>query len=461
MQYTRGRVLLSDAAPILSLTATDRRPSAQTAAVPQRPPFAVSMHVGTPDRIHPVPKPIVRRAVPPPKPEVVRKSSLPSSRIPKAVKGRPRQSIAVPAVHLPLSYPGLCSPPFVPAARSKIPVLPRRRSPDVFFALRTSPQSAPRTTPYRIPRFKCTPSCLADVKFLDRQPQLSRPNLCPSHTLMVQVRRLARRVSVVEDPDLSQSPRAEMVEDSIVSETEVIFVIPVCHYTVVRANHGDQGGIGVEPSRVHGSYSEYQGVSATHASPASTDSYSLRKTKPTTNTTEDNSIMRSFIGELKSRLSWTKTATVPKADSFVLWPASPDVDRPTTTTPITRRRASCIRLPSRRPLAPIQNRFFNGAFIGKPPPVSPKDMHLHHPTSTDAFPFSDDNDNCNPPGADFTVTELVTTAFGTRRVRRMVIPPLAEGARLSRDPRVVAELKFLRAKQKVGGGAKADEVQTV
>jgi hypothetical protein len=43
MQYTRGRVLLSDAAPILSLTATDRRPSAQTAAVPQRPPFAVSI----------------------------------------------------------------------------------------------------------------------------------------------------------------------------------------------------------------------------------------------------------------------------------------------------------------------------------------------------------------------------------------------------------------------------------
>lgn len=37
MQYIRGRVLLSDAAPILSLTATDRRPSAQTVAVPQRP----------------------------------------------------------------------------------------------------------------------------------------------------------------------------------------------------------------------------------------------------------------------------------------------------------------------------------------------------------------------------------------------------------------------------------------
>jgi hypothetical protein len=41
---------------------------------------------------------------------------------------------------------------------------------------------------------------------------------------MVQVRRLARKVSVVEDPDLSQSPRAEVVEDSIVSETEVIVV---------------------------------------------------------------------------------------------------------------------------------------------------------------------------------------------------------------------------------------------
>jgi hypothetical protein len=70
----------------------------------------------------------------------------------------------------------------------------------------------------------------------------------------------------------------------------------------------------------------------------------------------------------------------------------------------------------------------------------------------------DDNDDCSPPGADFTVTELVTTVFGTRRVRRLVIPPLAEGARPSWNPRIVVEMKFLRAKQKVGGGAKADEV---
>ncbi|KAJ7716347.1 hypothetical protein B0H14DRAFT_3522291 [Mycena olivaceomarginata] len=273
MQYTRGRVLLSDAAPILSLTATDRRPSAQTAAAPQRPPFAVSMHVGTPDRIHPVPKPIVRRAVPPPKPEVVRKSSLPSSRIPKAVKGRPRQSIAVPAVHLPLSYPGLCSPPFVPLVQ-RFPSFRGAGPQTFFFALRTSPQSAPRTTPYRIPRFKCTSVFASPMSnFLAGNLSFNVQTPYPSHTLMVQV-----------------------VEDSIVSETEVIVVarVPVCHYTV---------NIKASPDST-----------ATHASPASTDSCSLRKTKPTTNTTEDNSIMRTFIGELKSRLSWT----VPKADSFVL-----------------------------------------------------------------------------------------------------------------------------------------------
>jgi hypothetical protein len=83
-------------------------------------------------------------------------------------------------------------------------------------------------------------------------------------------------------------------------------------------------------------------------------------------------------------------------------------------------------------------------------------MHLHHIAPTDAF-SNDENDDCKPR-TDSTVTELVTTAFVIRRVRRLVILPLAEGTRPSRDPRIVAELKFLRAKQKVGGGAKADKV---
>jgi hypothetical protein len=66
--------------------------------------------------------------------------------------------------------------------------------------------------------------CVADVKVLAGNLSFNVQTPSPSHTLMVQVRRLARRVSVVEDPDLSQNPRAEVVEDSIVSETVVIVV---------------------------------------------------------------------------------------------------------------------------------------------------------------------------------------------------------------------------------------------
>jgi hypothetical protein len=225
--------------------AAGRRPSAQTAVVQQRPPFVVSMHVGTPDRVRPASKPTVRRPVPPPKPEVDRKSSLPSTRILKAVKGRPKQGIAVPAVRSPkkttfrsripvsvhrpssLARTPAGSPPVRPpqsAARSKIPVLAQRRSPDVFSALRTSPQSArlSRTTPSPIPPFKCTSvfaspmssSSTGNLSFSAQTP-------CPSHTLM-KARPLARNDFAVES--LSQSLHAEVVRDSTVSQAEVVFV---------------------------------------------------------------------------------------------------------------------------------------------------------------------------------------------------------------------------------------------
>jgi hypothetical protein len=188
--------------------------------------------------------------------------------------------------------------------------------------------------------------------------------------------------------------------------------------------------------------------------------------------------MGAFIGELRSRLLWAKTAIVFKVDSFVLAKPLSDDDNVNNEETSELRRVLALRCQAiagssykfdldkqpttqtPRPLAPIQNRFVSGVFVGTQAPVSPKDVH-HHLTPTDILSSQvlprDDND-CNPPGADFTVTELVTTAFGTRRVRRLVIPPIAEGARPSRDPRIVVELKFLRAKQKVGGGAKADEV---
>ncbi|KAJ7318139.1 hypothetical protein DFH08DRAFT_1036941 [Mycena albidolilacea] len=501
------------------------RPSAQTAVVQQRPPFVVSMHVGTPDRVRPVSKPTVRRAVPPPKPEVDRKSGLPSTRIPKAVKARLKQSIAVPAIRSPkktttfrsripvsvrrpssLARTPAGSPPVRPpqsAARSKIPVLAQRRSPDVFSALRTSPQSArlPRTTPFLIPRFNCT-SVFASPMSSSSTGNLSfnAQTPCPSHTLVTKARPLARKDLVVESAGLSQSLHAEVVTDSIVSETEVIVVarfpsVITPSSELTTATKTDSSSNQVASTEVTRNIKASPDSTPTHASPvsssgntdsvrrpASADSCSLQKTKPTANTTEDNSIMGAFIGELKSRLSWTKAATVLKADSFVLASKSgcrpSDNDNANTEEKSELQQVLALRrqaiagfsykialdkqptspTESRRPLAPIQNRPANGVFVGTQASDSTKDMHLHHTAPTGAFPSSDENDDCNPLGTDLTVTELVTTAFGTRRVRRLVIPPLAEGARPSRDPRIVAELKFLRAKQKVGGGAKADKV---
>ncbi|KAJ7792383.1 hypothetical protein B0H14DRAFT_3889965 [Mycena olivaceomarginata] len=438
---------------------------------------------------------------PPPKPEVVvRKASPPRSSIPKLVKSYSSRKLAVAALKSPkkttfrsriavsirysssLARTPAGSPPARSSrsvARSKTPVLARRRSPDVFSALRTSPQSAriSRTTPSRIPRFKCTSVFVSPMSSSS----------------------ISTKGSAVESAGLSQSPRAEVVKDSIESETEVIVVasspsVITPSSELTTTTKAESSSNQVTSTEVTRNIKASPDSTATHASPvsstgnadsvrrpASADSCSLRKTKTTINTAEDSSIVGAFIGELKSRLSWTKTATVPKADSFVL--ASKSGCRPSDKDNANGEEKSELEqvlalrrqaiaessykfdldkpapiTESRRPLAPIQNRFVNGVFIGTQASDSTKDMHLHHPTSTDLFPSSEDNDDCNPPGADFTVTELVTTALGTRRVRRPVIPPLAEGARPSRDPRIVAELKFLRARQKVGGGAKADEV---
>ncbi|KAJ7242954.1 hypothetical protein C8J57DRAFT_1525866 [Mycena rebaudengoi] len=119
--------------------------------------------------------------------------------------------------------------------------------------------------------------------------------------------------------------------------------------------------------------------------------------------------------------------------------------------------------------------------LKSPPPRSPlslvarsanRDVEvLHSATSGDSTttrgplprvrhtPSSPIDINCTPPGAE-CITELVTTAFGTRKVRRVIVPPILEDSVPSRDPLIIAELQTLRQQQKVGGGgrriAKAD-----
>lgn len=65
-----------------------------------------------------------------------------------------------------------------------------------------------------------------------------------------------------------------------------------------------------------------------------------------------------------------------------------------------------------------------------------------------------ENVSPNPTSSDLpkSITELVSTAFGPRRVRKLFIPPLSEDTPMpSRDARIQLELKRLRAQKKVGG----------
>ncbi|KAJ7471263.1 hypothetical protein B0H11DRAFT_1376435 [Mycena galericulata] len=97
------------------------------------------------------------------------------------------------------------------------------------------------------------------------------------------------------------------------------------------------------------------------------------------------------------------------------------------------------RVQERRPLVPVRlanhSRLSFSVPAGTPPPPPPACSPSSPPT---------DAADSTPPGAVY-ITELVNTAFGTRKVRRTIIPPMEDGARPSRDPRIVMELDRLRA----------------
>ncbi|KAJ6551685.1 hypothetical protein B0H19DRAFT_1297444 [Mycena capillaripes] len=200
-------------------------------------------------------------------------------------------------------------------------------------------------------------------------------------------------------------------------------------------------------------------------------------------------VMGAFMGELETRYTWVKKLNLatansrsPTKDAFVnksecrrsAKEAQENLEVSSELQQALARRTSAISQLSskldvktgpkeqRRPLAPIPS-FVNTIFNGRRDPalaptesVSTCDLtraSAQKPTITRSQGPPSNDDDSNPPGADFMVTELVTTAFGTRRVRRMVIPQLLEGSLPSRDPRIIMELNSLRAQQKVGGVA--------
>ncbi|KAJ7856761.1 hypothetical protein B0H14DRAFT_3864952 [Mycena olivaceomarginata] len=262
---------------------------------------------------------------------------------------------------------------------------------------------------------------LADVKFLVRRPQLRPANPVPVPHPGGAGSSIGTDSSAIDGTDLSQSVRVEvMKEDSVVCENEDIAVPSVARSPSVTtpssvlttATKAESSSNQVAFTEVTQNIKASPDSTATHASPVSSSDNTGSVGRPasadscplptTPNTTEDSSIMEAFIGELKSRLSRTRTKmpTVVKADSFAIAGSSYKIDSDKQPAPTTQ---------TRRALAPIQNRFISGVFVGTQTSVSPKDVH-HHLTPTDILSSQvlprDDNDDCNPPGVDFTVTEL-------------------------------------------------------
>ncbi|KAJ7449300.1 hypothetical protein FB451DRAFT_755592 [Mycena latifolia] len=185
-------------------------------------------------------------------------------------------------------------------------------------------------------------------------------------------------------------------------------------------------------------------------------------------TTESKGVMEALLGELKTRLAMGKKSAVTRPSStlspFVIINrsegrrvAKENISAPSELQQAFARRRSggsvissssysdpkpTPQVPDRRALAPIPRVLNAPPPTEKPSPLSP---------SASSCPPPPSDANCNLPGADCT-TELVTTVFGTRKVRRLVIPPVLEGSLPSRDPRIIMELNSLRAQQKVGKG---------
>ncbi|KAJ7471204.1 hypothetical protein B0H11DRAFT_2433833 [Mycena galericulata] len=203
--------------------------------------------------------------------------------------------------------------------------------------------------------------------------------------------------------------------------------------------------------------------------------------KPDRSDGSQSNILGALFAELKTKLSGTTGAKRPASGMrpFILSATSGNLrDKENVQVEselqkvFARRRSSAFGLPfnsesqasdksearvqERRPLVPVpraanHSRPSPSIPAGTPPPPPPPPPASSPARSPSSPPTDADS---TPPGAVY-ITELVNTAFGTRKVRRSIIPPMEEGAQPSRDPRIVMELDRLRAQQKVGGGAGA------
>ncbi|KAJ7678258.1 hypothetical protein DFH06DRAFT_1168275 [Mycena polygramma] len=384
-----------------------------------------------------------------------------------------------------------------PAGRSRIPVFVGRASSGSFNAPCPRASRTPQATPSLIPRFKYMtfPSASSSAASVIN---IGLETPCPSHTLAVGARReFARKVSALKAVEVGTVNSGKNVEVTMGVNVEVVG-------KTVKAKDADKNTDAIAPRRdildsADKSQAQHAEVAARtqHALPIEPeqtqkeDTIDARPLSPdAAKSTPDGkesiaprTVMGTLLGHLKNRLSWPNTSVIspptpapsPAQAPLVMVrepgrrrPAQENVEGPSELQQAFARRAAALAKltnnvvepsptkESRRPLAPLPGfaNIFNGR-RGPAPTTSMSPCALVGPVLAQESPIArspspSDNDDLDQPDTDLVVTELVTTAFGTRRVRRMLVPPITEGALPSRNPQIVMELDRLRAQQKVG-----------
>ncbi|KAJ6504229.1 hypothetical protein C8R47DRAFT_181528 [Mycena vitilis] len=466
-----------------------RTPPTETATLKKRAPFVVSLRVSdTPARPTPSrgtktpvrrltrtaredidPKLVaVRPTVPSPRPlqvafKMVKKSPA-ASRIPVLV-GRPSAKVLCPRRtngHAPTPQP------------------PRRVRPKIPVFSAPSPRACriSHTTPSRIPRPKRTAAPCVSPRRSTVKTGLQTPR--PLHTPVMGVARKAKATKVGSPNTVKTASGRKKVEGGAVRKTSKDAEAEAVGKTV----EGEDAT--KKPEDAAARTRDEEAAARPQVKPEQEgdtgDKGPFSAPRPAATSTPSNqavrspgSVMGTLLAQLKNRLLWATKSTAssptplsPTKEAFVLVhhparrrPAQENVQAPSELQHAFARRAAALSKVSsnvddtaaankepRRPLAPLHG-FSNLNGRRGPAPTTktpPCALHVLVPELPVAPLFGRDLG----PGADLTVTELVTTPLGTRRVRRTLVPPIFEGTLAVRDPRIMKELDRLRAQQKVG-----------
>ncbi|KAJ6504253.1 hypothetical protein C8R47DRAFT_183616 [Mycena vitilis] len=476
------------------------RPSLAKSVVPERAPFVVPLRFNpiapsVIERRTRVSRAAARRPVRTVKENMVPKPAIAfASRIPRPSPGSPRRlgQVALKSprksvksripvrVGLPsrVSSPPRSTGPLrisrsPPAGRSKIPVFVRRASSDLSVAPCHRASRTPQTTPSRIPCFKYMtfPSASSSATSVSN---IGLETPCPSHTLAVGARRqFARKVTATKTVDVGtvnsgntvEDVTGKIVEDVIAGKAVVLDSADKSQEQHAEVVAPTEHALQIGPEQTQ----KEDTINARPLSPAA----AAKGIPDDKESTASGSAMGTFLGHLKKRLSWPNTSPTPapspaEAPAVTVRepgrrrPAQENVEGPSELQQAFARRAAALAKltsnvveasptkESRRPLAPLQGltNILNGR--RGPAPTTSMSPRALVPVIAKESPIAPSPSGNDDLDLGVTVTELVTTAFGTRRVRRMLVPPIAEGALPSRNPQIVMELDRLRAQQKVG-----------